>query len=165
MLSDRNLMHESDDAFCHFQFSIKPHWPGETIGLNAGCVEVGGTVSVFDSALGSHQAWHCHFVISRWTLKCTWVRWCLCNVECSTSFTWRTLVSCRVCGSRVILIEKIWFLQLLHGFKMFHFVPWFQNSFCFCSTTTPSAVRKFFGLQWEFQWENGQKSFFGNKIW
>ena len=30
---------------------------------------------------------------------------------------------------RVILIEKIWFLKLLHGFKMFHFIPWFQNSF------------------------------------
>ena len=58
--------------------------------------------------------------------------------------------------ARVILIGKIWFLQLLHGFKMFHFIHWFQNSFCFRSTTIPSAVRKFFGLQWE----NGQKSFF-----
>ena len=34
-----------------------------------------------------------------------------------------------------------WFLfwwklefQLLHGFTMFHFVLWFQNNFCFCST-------------------------------
>ena len=25
-------------------------------------------------------------------------------------------------------------------------------------------LSKIFGLQWEFQWENGQKSFFGNKI-
>ena len=35
---------------------------------------------------------------------------------------------------------------LLHGFKMFHFVHWFQSSFCFRSTTISSAVRKFFGL-------------------
>ena len=47
-------------------------------------------------------------------------------------------------GGRVILIQKILFYQLLHGFKLFHFVPRFQNSFCFCSTTIPSAVRKVF---------------------
>ena len=32
---------------------------------------------------------------------------------------------------RVILILKISFLQLLHGFKLFHLVSDFQNSFCF----------------------------------
>ena len=32
---------------------------------------------------------------------------------------------------RVILILKISFLQLLHGFKLFHLVSNFQNSFCF----------------------------------
>ena len=36
----------------------------------------------------------------------------------------------RPCG-RVILIQKILFLQLLHGFKLFHLVSDFQNSFCF----------------------------------
>ena len=43
-----------------------------------------------------------------------------------------------------------WFLfwwnlafQFLHGFKLFHFVHRFQNSFCFRSTTIPSAVRTF----------------------
>ena len=43
-----------------------------------------------------------------------------------------------------------WFLfwwnlafQFLHGFKLFHFVHRFQNCFCFCSTTFPSAVRTF----------------------
>ena len=35
------------------------------------------------------------------------------------------------CPGRVILIEKILFLQLLHGFKLFHLVSDFQNSFCF----------------------------------
>ena len=34
------------------------------------------------------------------------------------------------CG-RVILIQKILFLQLLHGFKLFHLVSDFQNCFCF----------------------------------
>ena len=72
----------------------------------------------------------------------------------------KMIMSLLVSQSRVILIKNIWFLQLLHGFKMFHFVPWFQNSFCFCSTTIPSAVRKYFGLKWEFQWENSQKLFF-----
>ena len=33
--------------------------------------------------------------------------------------------------NRVILILKILFLQLLHGFKLFHLVSDFQNSFCF----------------------------------
>ena len=46
------------------------------------------------------------------------------------------------CG-RVILIQKFLFLQLLHGFKLFHFVHRFQNCFCFRSTTIPSAVRTF----------------------
>ena len=32
---------------------------------------------------------------------------------------------------RVILILKILFHQLLHGFKLFHLVSDFQNSFCF----------------------------------
>ena len=59
-------------------------------------------------------------------------------------------------STRVILIEKILFLQLLHGFKLFHLVSDFQNSFCFWCTTLPSAVRKIFRLQWEFQWENDQ---------
>ena len=56
-----------------------------------------------------------------------------------------------------------WFLfwwnfefQLLHGFKLFHLVSDFQNRFCFWCTTFPSAVRKIFRLQWEFQWENDQ---------
>ena len=57
-------------------------------------------------------------------------------------------------GVRVILIQKILFLQLLHGFKLFHLVSDFQNSFCFWCTTLPSAVRKIFRLQWEFHWEN-----------
>ena len=35
------------------------------------------------------------------------------------------------CPVRVILIQKILFLQLLHGFKLFHLVSDFQNSFCF----------------------------------
>ena len=33
--------------------------------------------------------------------------------------------------NKVILIQKILFLQLLHGFKLFHLVSDFQNSFCF----------------------------------
>ena len=59
-------------------------------------------------------------------------------------------------NSRVILILKKLFLQLLHGFKLFHLVSHFQNSFCFWCTTLPSAVCKIFRLQWEFQWENDQ---------
>ena len=32
---------------------------------------------------------------------------------------------------KVILIQKILILQLLHGFKLFHLVSDFQNRFCF----------------------------------
>ena len=55
-----------------------------------------------------------------------------------------------------------WFLfwwklkfQLLHGFKLFHFVHKFRNTFCFRCRTTPSAVCNFFLLQWE----NGRSVF------
>ena len=34
-------------------------------------------------------------------------------------------------NSKVILIQKILFFQLLHGFKLFHLVSDFQNRFCF----------------------------------
>ena len=44
---------------------------------------------------------------------------------------------------RVILIQKIWFIQLRHGFMLFHFVHRYRNTFCFCCRTTPSAVRNF----------------------
>ena len=62
----------------------------------------------------------------------------------------KMIMSLLVSQSRVILIKNIWFLQLLHGFKMFHFVHWFQNSFCFCSTTIPPAVRIFFYFNGNF---------------
>ena len=54
---------------------------------------------------------------------------------------------------RVILIQKILFLQLLHGFKLFHLVSNFQNSFCFWCTTLPSAVRKIWAFSSFFLWD------------
>ena len=39
--------------------------------------------------------------------------------------------------------EKSFFLQLLYGFKLLHFVHWFQKCFCFRSTTFPSHVGTF----------------------
>ena len=66
---------------------------------------------------------------------------------------------------RGILIQKISEFPIGHAAKLFPLLHWFQNCFCFCSTTFPSHVGNFFGLQWEYQWENGKKSFFGNKIW
>ena len=58
--------------------------------------------------------------------------------------------------NRVILIWRNFKFWFLHGFKLFHLVSDFQNSFCFWCTTLPSAVRKIFRLQWEFQWVNDQ---------
>ena len=89
--------------------------------------------------------------------------WCLpvlCNLSCEYSVN-TALHSLHCCHSgryayicRSVVLEHImvgWFLfwwnlefKFLHGFKLFHFVPRFQNSFCFCSTTIPSAVRKIF---------------------
>ena len=42
----------------------------------------------------------------------------------------------------------------MHVPKLFQLLHWFQNTFCFLSSSTPSHVGKFFWLQWEFQWEN-----------
>ena len=55
--------------------------------------------------------------------------------------------------------------------KLFPLLHWFQNTFCFLSSSTPSHVGNFFWLQWEFQWENdknkknGQKSLFRGPKW
>ena len=86
------------------------------------------------------------------------LQWCLFTHAISVSPGWQLYgyESTRSPTSRVILILKILLLQLLHGFKLFHLVSHFQNSFCFWCTTLPSAVCKIFQLQWEFQWENDQ---------
>ena len=60
-----------------------------------------------------------------------------------------------LCG-RGILIKQNCKITSLHTPKMSQFVHRYQNCFCFCSRTFPSHVGTFFGLQWEFQWENGQ---------
>ena len=51
-----------------------------------------------------------------------------------------------------------WFLfwwisefPILHAPKLLPLLHWFQNCFCFCSTTFPSHVGTFFGLQWRYQ--------------
>ena len=62
------------------------------------------------------------------------------------------------------LFSKISEFPIVHVPKLFPLLHRFQNYFCFCSRTFPSHGGSFFRLQWEFQWENGQKSFFGNKI-
>ena len=51
--------------------------------------------------------------------------------------------------SRVILIEKILFLQLLHGFKLFHLVNAFQNCFFYVRPFLLLSV-KFFGFNGNF---------------
>ena len=58
--------------------------------------------------------------------------------------------------TRGILISQSLRYPILHAPKFCHLVHWFQNCFCFCSTTFPSHVGTIFRLQWEFQWENDQ---------
>ena len=54
-----------------------------------------------------------------------------------------------VCKNHIILMPlligrflylKNWFLQLLHGFKLFHFLHWFRNGFCFPSRVIFTAT-------------------------
>ena len=47
----------------------------------------------------------------------------------------------------VILILNFFSFWLGHTFKLFRFVHWFQNSFCFCCRTLPFICRKNFRLQ------------------
>ena len=54
------------------------------------------------------------------------------------------------------LFSKISETPIVHVPKLFPLLHWFQNTFCFLSSSTPSHVGKFFRLQWEFQWENDQ---------
>ena len=85
------------------------------------------------------------FQIWNWTLKLNHLRvhWWL------TTQNPRLIQSLHY-AARVIVILKILFFQLLHGFKLFHLVSDFQNSFCFWCATLPSAVHKIFRLHWEF---------------
>ena len=46
------------------------------------------------------------------------------------------------------LFSKISEFPIGHAAKLFPLLHWFQNCFCFCSTTFPSHVGIFFGLQW-----------------
>ena len=87
--------------------------------------------------------------------------------DSSTKFRWKrtkikgayTSVLTQARNGRTILIEKILFLQLLHGFKLFHLVSDFQNSFCFWCTTLPSAVRKIFPFPSYWAFSGAQPSF------
>ena len=51
-------------------------------------------------------------------------------------------------SDRGILIQKISEFPIGHAAKLFPLLHWFQNCFCFRSTTFPSHVGIFFGLQW-----------------
>ena len=61
-------------------------------------------------------------------------------------------------GGRIglFLFSKISETPIVHVPKLFPLFYWFQNTFCFFSSSTPSHVGKFFRLQWEFRWENDQ---------
>ena len=43
--------------------------------------------------------------------------------------------------------------QLLHGFKFFHFVHWFRNSFCFCSQMIFYVVCNFLRFKGNLHWD------------
>ena len=66
------------------------------------------------------------------------------------------------CKIRVIsvvggfLFSKISEIPIVHVPKLFPLLHWFQNTFCFLSSSTPSHGDSIFRLQWEFQWENDQ---------
>ena len=61
-----------------------------------------------------------------------------------------------IINSRVILIEKIFFFSNGHVPKVFHSAHWYQNIFCFFSSSSPSPVGKIFIsqhiIQIEFLW-------------
>ena len=59
--------------------------------------------------------------------------------------------------SRGILIQIFFFVCHGHTYKLFHFVHWFQNSFCCCSRTFPSHAGNFFGTMVDLEGENGPK--------
>ena len=72
----------------------------------------------------------------------------LCGSLASGTFSYLLVIVEREClrekkWHKMILTEKSFFLQLLHGFKLLHFVHWLQKCFCFRSTTFPSHVRTF----------------------
>ena len=54
------------------------------------------------------------------------------------------------------LFSKISETPIVHVPKLFPLLHWFQNTFCFLCSSTPSHGDSIFWLKWEFQWENDQ---------
>ena len=117
-------------------------------------------IKVRSTAVGCHMV-HKGCAVCLWTQV---TRICLCHrkglnqAQRVVNMYWRyTMVGW-------FLLRFFIFFCLGHTCKLFHFVHWFQNSFCFCSKTFPSHGGNFFWLQWELQWENRKKKVFGHKI-
>ena len=66
--------------------------------------------------------------------------------------------------SRVVLITPSSWFKLVPVVFVFLLVYYLRKHLSFLKSEWFRGICNFFRLQWEFQWENGQKSFFGNKI-
>ena len=75
----------------------------------------------------------------------------LCGSLASGTFSYLLVIVEREClcekkWHKMNPTEKSFFLQLLYGFKLLHFVHWFQKCFCFRSTTFPPDVSRYYKL-------------------
>ena len=60
-------------------------------------------------------------------------------------------------SSRVILIEKSFRYPIVHVPMLISLLHWFQNTFCFLCSSTPSHGGSFFGTMVDLEGENGPK--------
>ena len=65
---------------------------------------------------------------------------------------------------RVVLITPSSWFKLVPVVFVFLLVYYLRKHLSFLKSEWFRGICNFFRLQWEFQWENSQKSFFGNKI-
>ena len=63
------------------------------------------------------------------------------------------------------LFSKISESPIVHVPKLFPLLHWFQNTFCFLCSSTPSHAGNHFKCSWGYSWGNFQKSISGHNFW
>ena len=84
--------------------------------------------------------------------------------SCKSAYYTPDQRGCRRLSGRVLLITSSSWFKLVPVVFVFLLVYYLRKHLSFLKSEWFRGISNFFRLQWEFQWENGQKSFFGNKI-
>ena len=88
----------------------------------------------------------------------------VCIKRTSLHWQWHAQVRPVYLCIRVVLITPSSWFKLVPVVFVFLLVYYLRKHLSFLKSEWFRGICNFFRLQWEFQWENSQHSFFGNKI-